>query len=434
MQPVRDNARILTASLVGTAVEYYDFFIYGTAASLFFGPLFFPHQSHAAQTMLALMTFGIAFYARPIGAIAFGHFGDRIGRKSTLVASLLLMGGSTFAIAFLPSYALVNRWGVGWVAPLLLCLLRFGQGFGLGGEWAGAALLSVENAPRGWESRFGSTPPMGSNLGLLLATLTFLLLQFALSDADMASWGWRLPFLASAVLVGLGLWIRLRIGETPAFRAAAERAPPPRLPFIALVSERAGAVLAGSLAATANFSIFYMLTAFALTQSKQLGYPQAPFLAIQMATAAFTILGIALGGYLADRTSPRRILATGVLLMVPVGLVFGKGLGSGSLALVSVMLCGGGIVAGIGLAPLGRWLSQLFPVRVRYSGVAFAFNLGGILGGAVMPLIAQMMSTSGHLDLVGGLLVATGLMAFVAVSLVRPVAEDAVAPGIATAP
>src|SRR5688572_9835190 len=200
VHPLKRHARVLAAAMVGTAVEFYDFFIYATAAALVFGPLFFPDYSAAAQTMASFLTFGIAFVARPIGAIAFGHFGDRIGRKSTLVASLLLMGGSTLAIAFLPTYAMV-----GWVAPTLLCLLRFGQGFGLGGEWGGAALLAVENAPKGWEARFGMFPQLGAPVGFLASNGIFLVLGLALTPEQFLSWGWRLPFAASVVLVGVGL-------------------------------------------------------------------------------------------------------------------------------------------------------------------------------------------------------------------------------------
>ncbi|MEY4237827.1 MAG: hypothetical protein RL339_428, partial [Pseudomonadota bacterium] len=221
LHPLRQHARILTASLVGTAVEFYDFYIYATAAALVFGPLFFPSSDPATQVMLSFMSFGIAFFARPVGAIAFGHFGDRIGRKSTLVASLMLMGGSTLLIAFLPTYAMV-----GWVAPALLCVLRFGQGFGLGGEWGGAALLAVENAPPGWTARFGAAPQLGAPLGFLAANGLFLLLGLWLTDAEFNAWGWRLPFLFSAVLVIIGLWVRLRIGETPAFQEALDKAPP----------------------------------------------------------------------------------------------------------------------------------------------------------------------------------------------------------------
>jgi MFS family permease len=223
MQPLRDNARILVASAAGTAVEYYDFFLYGTAAALVFGPLFFPAQSAAAQTLYAFMSFGIAFLARPIGAVAFGHFGDRVGRKSTLVASLLLMGAATLLIAFLPTYHMI-----GWTAPLLLCVLRFCQGFGLGGEWGGAALLVVENAPKGWETRFVSIMQLGSPVGFIAATGVIMLLSLSLDNSAFMSWGWRVPFVASAALVLLGLWVRFNIGETEAFRLALARDKPER--------------------------------------------------------------------------------------------------------------------------------------------------------------------------------------------------------------
>src|SRR5690606_31139784 len=217
--PLSAHRRVLAASMVGTAVEFYDFYVYATAAALVFGPLFFPVESASAQLLLSLMSFGLAFIARPVGAIAFGHFGDRLGRKSTLVASLLLMGLSTLLIAFLPASAMI-----GGSAPLLLCILRFGQGFGLGGEWGGATLLAVENAPKGWEGRFGAAPQLGAPIGFLVANGLFLLLGLWLSEEDFVSWGWRVPFLLSAVLVALGLWVRLRIGETPAFREALEKA------------------------------------------------------------------------------------------------------------------------------------------------------------------------------------------------------------------
>ena len=205
------HRRILLASMAGTAVEFYDFYIYATAAALVFGPLFFPAESASAQLMFAYLSFGLAFFARPIGAIVFGHFGDRIGRKSTLVFSLMLMGTSTFLIAFLPTYQLA-----GWIAPLLLCILRFGQGFGLGGEWGGAALLAVENAPPGWRARFGMFPQLGAPIGFIAANGLFLLLGLLLNDDQFIAWGWRIPFLASAILVGLGLWVRLKISETSA--------------------------------------------------------------------------------------------------------------------------------------------------------------------------------------------------------------------------
>ncbi len=209
------NKRVLAASLVGTSVEFYDFYIYATAASLVFGPLFFPVSSPSVQLIAAYASFAVAFFARPLGAAIFGHYGDRIGRKSTLVASLMLMGGSTLAIAFLPTYEML-----GWWAPLLLCLMRFGQGFGLGGEWGGAALLAVENAPPGWRARFGMAPQLGAPVGFILANGLFLLLGETLTDAQFMDWGWRLPFLASAILVILGLWIRLKLTETAEFAQA----------------------------------------------------------------------------------------------------------------------------------------------------------------------------------------------------------------------
>ncbi len=290
LAPYRAHCRILTASLVGTAVEFYDFYIYGTAAALVFGPLFFPESSDSAQLMYSFMTFGLAFFARPVGAIVFGHYGDRIGRKSTLVASLMLMGASTLLIAFLPTYAMV-----GWVAPLLLCILRFGQGFGLGGEWGGAALLAVENAPPGWRSRFGMFPQLGAPVGFIAANGLFLLLGLGLSDADFIAWGWRIPFLLSAVLVALGLWVRLKIGETPDFAEAMEKDAPVAVPLGELFRHHLVPTLAGTFAVVACFAIFYLATSFALAHGTQmLGYPKEQFLLTQLGAILFMAIGIIL--------------------------------------------------------------------------------------------------------------------------------------------
>src|SRR5687768_64061 len=286
--PLVTHRRVLAASLVGTAVEFYDFYVYATAAALVFGPLFFPAESTAAQQLLSFMSFGLAFVARPVGAIAFGHFGDRLGRKSTLVASLLLMGISTLLIAFLPTYAMV-----GWVAPLLLCTLRFGQGFGLGGEWGGATLLAVENAPKGWEARFGSAPQLGAPVGFLAANGLFLWLGLALPDEAFVAWGWRVPFLLSAVLVGIGLWVRLRIGETPAFKDAREKAPPPRVPLGTVLRHHWAPTLAAAAGVVACFSIFYLSTAFALSfLTAERDAPREAVLALQLAANLFLALGI----------------------------------------------------------------------------------------------------------------------------------------------
>jgi MFS family permease len=418
IHPLRAHARILAAAMVGTAVEFYDFYIYATAAALVFGPLFIPAESAAAQTLLALMSFGIAFIARPVGAVAFGHFGDRIGRKSTLVASLMLMGGSTLAIAFLPTYAMA-----GWIAPLLLCILRFGQGFGLGGEWGGAALLAVENAPPGWEARFGAAPQLGAPVGFLAANGLFLLLGLGLSDADFAAWGWRVPFLASALLVGLGLWVRLRIGETAAFKAALEREAPPAVPLARLLSHHPGGVLAGAAAVIACFAIFYLATAYALAQGTgPLGYARETFLGVQLAANCFLAVGIVLAAVHSDRASPRRVLLIGAAATVVLGAAFGPGLGAGSLWPVFATLCAALLIMGYVYGPLGAWLPTLFPVQVRYSGISVAFNAGGIVGGAVTPVLAQLLAARGWGAQAGLLLSLAGLVTLLGVSLARPAA------------
>lgn len=415
MHPIRQNARILTAALVGTAVEFYDFYVYATAAALVFGPLFFPAESAAAQSMLSFMSFGLAFLARPLGAIAFGHYGDRIGRKSTLVASLLLMGLSTLLIAFLPTYAMV-----GWVAPLLLCVLRFGQGFGLGGEWGGAALLAVEYAPKGWEARFGSAPQFGAPLGFLAANGLFLLLGLGLSDAEFKSWGWRIPFLASALLVGLGLWVRLRIAETPAFRDALAHKAPPRVPIAQLLRHHSGAVLAGTAGAVACFAVFYLSTAYALAQgTTALGYSRETFLGVQLAANCFFAVGILLAVIRADRVGSRKVLIAGSLACMVLGLVFGPGLQSGSLWTVFATLAIALFVMGLVYGPLGSWLPTLFPVTVRYSGISLAFNLGGIIGGALTPLGAQQLAASGYGAQAGLLLTLAGALSLLGLVLAK---------------
>ena len=404
--PIRANRRVLAAAMVGSSVEYYDFFVYGTAAALVFGPLFFPQVPTALQTTLSLLTFGAAFVARPVGAIAFGHFGDRIGRKSTLVAALLLMGLSTLSIAFLPTHA-----QIGWLAPLLLTLLRFGQGLGLGGEWGGAALLAVENAPPGWAARFGAAPQLGAPIGMIAANGLFLLLGSLLTPADFLSWGWRLPFMLSAILVGIGLWVRLSISETPAFRAALQREPPAHVPLARLFSQHSGAVVAGSAGVIATFAAFYMATAFALAQATtQLGYPKQEFLALQLIANLFYAGGIVAGARRADIAGPGSTIAGGAMGLALIGLVFGPGLAFGGIGLAGITLAGTMGVLGYQNAAIGPWLARLFPVKVRYSGTSLAFNVGGLIGGAVTPQLAQLLSTHGHPGLTGLLL---SLAAFV---------------------
>ncbi len=407
--------RILLASLVGTAVEFYDFYIYATAAALVFGPLFFPSESASAQLFAAYASFGLAFVARPLGASVFGHFGDRIGRKSTLVASLMLMGGSTLAIAFLPTYQMV-----GWVAPLLLCVLRFGQGFGLGGEWGGAALLAVENAPPGWRARFGMFPQLGAPVGFIAANGLFLLLGLVLTPEQFREWGWRLPFLASALLVGLGLWVRLRLTETPAFAAAMAEGPPPRVPLATLFRHHWRETLAGTFAVIACFAIFYLATAFALGYgTTTLGYSREMFLAVQLGAILFMAGGIIAAGWLSDASNPRIVLMAGCIGTVFAGFLLSPMMGSGSLLLVFLFLALALTLMGFVYGPLGAWLPGLFPAQVRYTGASMAFNIGGILGGALAPMIAQALADRGGLSPVGLYLGAAGLVSFVALALLR---------------
>jgi MFS family permease len=417
--PARASARrILTASLVGTAVEFYDFYIYATAAALVFGELFFPAESKTAQQMLSFASFGLAFIARPVGAIVFGHFGDRVGRKSTLVASLMLMGGSTVAIAFLPTYQ-----QVGWLAPLLLCLLRLGQGFGLGGEWGGAALLAVENAPPHRRNTWGMFPPLGAPVGFLMANGLFLILGLALDEAQFRAWGWRLPFLVSAVLVVLGLWVRLKLTETPAFVEAEQAEALPKVPIATLMLNHGRAVLAGTGGVIACFAVFYLATAFTLGYgTKSLGYGREAMLAVELVAILFLAAGVIVASVTADRTGARRMLVIGFIGCMVAGLAMGPMLGAGSLFVVFLWLAFALFVMGFAYGPLGGWLPSLFPAGVRYTGVSMTFNLGGILGGAVAPIAAEALAHRG-LGWIGLYLVGAGLLSLGGLALLRGRAE-----------
>lgn len=386
--------RVLIASLVGTGIEFYDFYVYTTAAALVFGKLFFPSASPTAQQLAAFATVGVAFIARPLGSIFFGHFGDRIGRKSTLVASLLTMGLSTTLVAVLPTYA-----DIGWPAALLLCVLRFGQGFGLGGEWGGAALLAVEHAPPGWRARFGMFPQLGAPVGFLAANGLFLIMSLTLTPVQFAAWGWRVPFAISALLVCFGLWIRLRLQETPEFAAALEEAPPPQVPVGELFARHFGAVALGTLGGIACFALYYITTAFALGYgTKTLGYPMPVFLSVELGAILFMAIGIIVSAYMADRHwDERRVLAGGCVAVIFGSLLMQPMMGSGSLALVFAFLALSLLLMGFVYGPLGAWLPSLFPPRVRYTGASIGFNAAGVLGGALTPIVAQALAAKGGL-------------------------------------
>lgn len=404
--PMVANRRVLGASLVGTSVEFYDFYIYATAAALVFGPLFFPAESASAQLMAAYASLGLAFVARPLGALVFGHFGDRVGRKSTLVASLMLMGGATFLIAFLPTYAMV-----GWIAPLLLCILRFSQGLGLGGEWGGAALLAMENAPKGWAGRFGMVPQLGAPIGFIAANGLFLILALVLSDAQFVSWGWRVPFLLSAILVGLGLWVRLKLHETPAFREAMERDPPASVPIAELFRAHLRATLAGTFGVVACFALYYIATAFVLGYgTTTLGFSRSAFLSVQLVAILFMALGIVLSGWWSDRTTPGNVLTWGCAMVIVSGALMLPMMGGGDLMMIGLWLGIALLAMGFVYGPLGAWLPGLFPARVRYTGASMAFNVGGVIGGALTPIFAQALTDAGGIGYVGVYLAVAGVL------------------------
>jgi MFS family permease len=391
------HRRVLAASLIGTAVEFYDFYIYATAASLIFPALFFPASSPTAQLMASYGSLALAFFARPLGAAIFGHYGDRVGRKATLVTSLMLMGGCTLLIGFLPTHA-----QIGWWAPLILCLLRFGQGLGLGGEWGGAALLAVENAPPGWRARFGMLPQLGAPVGFIAANGLFLVLGTMLSDAEFYAWGWRLPFLGSAVLVFLGLWVRLKLTETPEFAAAKAHTPPPAVPLATVLSSHLGAAIAGTFACAACFAVYYIATAFALGYgTTTLKIDRSIFLSLQLGAILFMAGSIVVAGWWADRSSPTRVLAWGCAGTIAMGIAFGPMIGTGALLPIFLILSLALFLMGFVYGPLGAYLPALFPIQLRYTGASFAFNLGGIIGGALAPIVATWLIAAQGVALVG---------------------------------
>jgi metabolite-proton symporter len=423
-------ARLLFASLIGTTIEFFDFYIYATAAVLVFPRLFFPSTDTASATLQSLATFALAFFARPIGSALFGHFGDRIGRKATLVAALLTMGLSTVLIGVLPTYAVA-----GVVAPLLLALCRFGQGLGLGGEWGGAVLLATENAPPGRYAWYGMFPQLGAPLGFLCSTGVFLFLSQWLTEAEFFAYGWRLPFLASAALVAVGLYIRLRVTETPQFRRAIERDERVRLPMITVCTLYKRALLLGTCAATATFVLFYLMTVFALSWGTQaLGFARKDFLLLQMFGVLFFAIMIPVSAVLADRRGCRAVLMVATAAIGAFGLAFAPLFGSGSVLGVGTFMALGLALMGFTYGPLGAALAQLFPTAVRYTGASLAFNLAGILGASLAPYIATSLAGRYGLAFVGYYLSSAAVLTFVALWHMRPVRLGAARPVAAGAP
>jgi metabolite-proton symporter len=410
---INSPRQVLFASMVGTTVEFFDFYIYATAAVLVFPRLFFPASDPASSTLASLATFGIAFLARPIGGALFGHFGDRIGRKKTLVLALSTMGLSTFAIGALPAYH-----AIGIAAPLLLALCRFGQGIGLGGEWGGAVLLAVENAPPGKRALYGMFPQLGAPIGFLLSGGTFLLLSRWLTDKQFFSFGWRLPFLASAVLVLLGLYVRLTITETPVFQASMQRAEQVGVPMFTVLRRHTRALVAGILVCLATFVLFYLMTVFALSWgTTALHFSRGSFLLIQLFGILFFALTIPISALLAERG--RRPVMLGVTALIALfGLVLAPLFTAGTTGAV-FMMCLGLALMGLTYGPLGTVVSELFPTPVRYTGSSLAFSMAGILGASLAPYIATWLAKTYGLQYVGYYLTASAVLTFLGLLLIR---------------
>ena len=414
--PVRNKpGTVLFASLIGTTIEFYDFYIYATAAVLVFPKLFFPAGDPAAATLQSLVTFAIAFLARPVGSAVFGHFGDRIGRKATLVAALLTMGLSTVFIGMLPTYAAIGVW-----APLLLALCRFGQGLGLGGEWGGAVLLATENAPPGKRAWYGMFPQLGAPIGFFLSGGIFLLLSEVLTDAQFFSYGWRIPFLASALLVVVGLYIRLKIHETPDFQKVLDKGERVKVPVVTVLRDHTRMLVLGTLMAMATFVLFYLMTVFTLNWGvSALGFSRQHFLVLQLFAVLFFGLTIPVAALLADRFGRRITLIVISAAIAVFGLVLAPLFGSGSTTQVTLFLCLGLALMGMTYGPLGTILAELFPPEVRYTGASLTFNLAGILGASMAPYIAIKLASEYGLQYVGYYLSAAALVSLVALVLVR---------------
>jgi metabolite-proton symporter len=418
MPAVNRPGQVLFASLVGTAIEFFDFYIYATAAVLVFPHLFFPASDPASATLASLATFAIAFFARPIGSAFFGHFGDRIGRKTTLVAALLTMGLSTVAIGALPTYA-----GIGITAPLLLALCRFGQGLGLGGEWGGAVLLAIENAPPGKRAWYGMFPQLGAPVGFILSGGGFLLLSRSLTDDQFFSFGWRIPFLASAVLVLVGLYVRLTITETPVFRDAVIRNERVHVPLWAVFRHHFGALVVGTMIALATFVLFYLMTVFALSWgTTALGYNREEFLVMQLIAVLFFGAAIPVGGLLAERgRRPTLIWVTSAIALF--GLVMAAMFVSGKTGTM-LMLSLGMTLMGLTYGPLGTVLSELFPTEVRYTGSSLTFNFAGIFGASLAPYFATTLAKGHGLQYVGYYLTAVAALTLIGLFASRETRDE----------
>src|ERR1700739_4126039 len=446
--------RIVVASMVGTTIEFYDFYIYATAAVSVFPLLFFPKGNSTTALLASLATFGLAFVARPLGSILFGHFGDRVGRKATLVGSLLTMGIATFVIGLLPTYQ-----QAGVAAPVLLAMMRFSQGLALGGEWSGAALLATESAEPAKRARAAMCPQLGAPFGFLLANGLFLILISWLIhsstkpdlEGPFLTWGWRIPFLLSAVMVAVGLYVRLRLTETPVFTRALGRGERVRTPLTEVFRTSWRDLIIGTFVMLATYTLFYTVTTWALSYgtSKRppdgvgLGFGYVDFLHVQLIAVLFFAATVPIAGALADRFGRRRTLLVITAAIIVYGASFGHMLSPDSATKGSTLLflVVGMTLMGLSYGPMSAVLPELFPTNVRYTGSGVAYNLSGILGAAVAPFIATWLATKYGVAWVGVYLSGAAILSVIAllamretkdISLDSPIADhtgDAVHPG-----
>ncbi|MDP4285688.1 MAG: MFS transporter [Bacteroidota bacterium] len=424
MDPIKrsqnSTGRVLIASLAGTTIEFFDFYIYATAAVLVFPKIFFPAANETTATLESLATFALAFFARPVGAALFGHFGDRIGRKATLVAALLTMGTSTIAIGLLPSYQ-----SIGITAPLLLAFFRFGQGLGLGGEWGGAVLLATENAPPGKKAWYGMFPQLGAPLGFLLSTGIFLLLGNIMSDQQFLNYGWRIPFIASALLVWVGLYVRLKLIETPDFLKIIENNERVKLPIVDVFRKHTKALVLGTIASITVFLFFYLMTVFTLSWGTSvLKYPHSDFLTAQIISMLFFAIGILISAALADRHGRGNILIIATTGIFIFGLFFSHLFVASHWGIIVGFLTLGMFLMGLTYGPLGTALAEIFPVHVRYTGASLSFTLAGILGASLTPYLATRLANSYGIEYVGYYLSIAAVLSFIALIIARPSMKD----------
>ncbi|WP_433676559.1 MFS transporter [Microbacterium gorillae] len=409
--PVNSRARVITASLIGTTIEFYDFYAYATAAVLVFPTLFFPGTDATASLLSSFAVFGAAMVARPIGAIVFGHFGDRFGRKATLVASLLTMGIATFLIGCLPTFE-----NIGWVAALLLLVLRLAQGFALGGEWSGAALVATENAPQGKRAWYGTFPQLGAPLGFIIANSLFLIINFLLPHAEgtaqrspeFLAWGWRVPFWFSAVMVIIGLWVRLKLVESKTFSTAEKAGAIKKFPLGQVFRRYGKQLILGTFFMLATYVLFYLMTVWTLSYGTAatdaptpgLGFTYVDFVIMQIVGVVFFGIFTLLSGPVADAIGRRKLLIWVTSAIIVFGALFTvfllpQGDPKFTGALMQGFLIFGFTLMGATFGPMGALLPELFPTNVRYTGSAVAYNVSSILGAAVAPFIAVALWQTG---------------------------------------